>query len=257
MAVGITPVKLSRSYRPSSLHQIRQRYDFWQAFSFTPKARAHGLTAQIVFFGANDASLPDAPNKQHVPLGEFKGNIEAIITHPQIRAHAPRIILVAPPPINEHLWWPRDQSSGYSSVSRLASTTKEYSDAVVELGADLKLPVVNLWKAFMAKTDFKVDGCKLGDALPGSLDAPQNDALVELMYDGKLRPLKTLDGSNADCVRGLHFNPAGYDIFYQELMKLIAELWPDQMPEKLPMVLPPWNDHDAWKTWEETQTITK
>jgi hypothetical protein len=69
-------------------------------------------------------------------------------------------------------------------VSRLAGTTKVYADAVVELGAKLNLPVVNLWKAFMEKTDFKIDAWKVGDHLPGSLEAAQSDALVELMYDG-------------------------------------------------------------------------
>jgi hypothetical protein len=39
---------------------------------------------------------------------------------------------------------------------------------------------------------------------------------------------------------------------YQELMKVMTEQWPDQMPEKLPMVLPAWNDEEAWKRWEST-----
>jgi hypothetical protein len=69
-------------------------------------------------------------------------------------------------------------------VTRLASATKAYADAVVELGAELNLPVVNLWSAFMAKTGFEADAWKLGDLLPGSLDVAQNDALMELMYDG-------------------------------------------------------------------------
>lgn len=63
---------------------------------------------------------------------------------------------------------------------------------MVELGVKLKLPVVDLWKAFMAKTDFQINGWKLGDLLPGSLDAAQNDALVELMYDGKHVQFKDL-----------------------------------------------------------------
>ena len=142
------------------------------------------MTTQTIFFGANDSSLPHAPNKQHIPIDEFTANIKAIVSHPQIRAHAPRITLVAPPPINEHLWWPRDQSNGYTSVSRLAATTKIYADAVVELGAELGIPVVNLWKAFMSRTDFNFDAWKLGDDVPGSLGLAQNDALVELMYDG-------------------------------------------------------------------------
>ena len=153
--------------------------------SIVPCAFNDRLTSQTVFFGANDASLATAPNKQHIPLDEFKTNLEKIVTHPQVVAHNPRIILIAPPPINEHLWWPRDQESGYPSVSRTAATTKQYADAVVEIGAKLNLPVVNLWKAFMAKTAFQIDGWKVGDLLPGSLESTPNDALVELMYDGK------------------------------------------------------------------------
>lgn len=69
-------------------------------------------------------------------------------------------------------------------MTRLASTTKEYAEAACEVGAKLGVPVVNLWKAFMTKTDFEFDTWKVGDALTGALDVPQNDALVELMYDG-------------------------------------------------------------------------
>ena len=47
---------------------------------------------------------------------------------------------------------------------------------------------------------------------------------------------------------GLHFHPAGYEIMYQEVTKLIAELWPDQIAEKLPTVLPLWNDAAAWSS---------
>ncbi|KAF1357667.1 lipase [Lizonia empirigonia] len=214
-------------------------YNTRQALNVLPSIIPSPEQAKIrfltIFFGANDASLPGAPNKQHIPLDEYTANLEKIVTHPQIVAHNPRIILIAPPPINEHLWWPRDQESGHTSVSRTAATTKEYADAVVELGAKLNLPVVNLWKGFMAKTGFQINGWKFGDLLPGSLDSAQNDALVELMYDG------------------LHFHPAGYRILYQEVTKLIAELWPDQVPERVPTVLPVWNDEAAWKTWETSR----
>jgi hypothetical protein len=67
----------------------------------------------------------------------------------------------------------------------VASATKDYADAACELGAKLDVPVVNLWKAFMEEANFKLDAWKLGEPLPGSLGAPQNDALVDLMYDGK------------------------------------------------------------------------
>jgi hypothetical protein len=45
-------------------------------------------------------------------------------------------------------------------------------------------------------------------------------------------------------------------VLFQEMMKLIAERWPDQTPQKLPMPLPDWKDAAAWKAWEQ-QAETK
>jgi len=38
----------------------------------------------------------------------------------------------------------------------------------------------------MAKTALNVDAWRRGDAIPGSVDIPQDDGLGELMYDGAL-----------------------------------------------------------------------
>lgn len=46
---------------------------------------------------------------------------------------------------------------------------------------------------------------------------------------------------------GLHLNPSAYKVLFDALMALIAKTWPDQMPERLPMALPAWDDPDAWK----------
>lgn len=73
-------------------------------------------------------------------------------------------------------------------MTRVAGATKEYADAACEIGEKLNVPVVNLWQAFMEKAAFQKDAWKIGDPLPGSLGVPQNDALVELMYDGELEP---------------------------------------------------------------------
>jgi hypothetical protein len=67
----------------------------------------------------------------------------------------------------------------------LAAVTKTYAEAACEVGQRLGLPVVNLWKAFMSEAGFSVEQCKEGDELPGALSAPQNQCLVDLMYDGK------------------------------------------------------------------------
>lgn len=46
---------------------------------------------------------------------------------------------------------------------------------------------------------------------------------------------------------GLHFTPAGYRMVYDEVMATIGKHWPDLLPENIPMALPAWDDHDAWK----------
>lgn len=45
---------------------------------------------------------------------------------------------------------------------------------------------------------------------------------------------------------GLHFTPQAYMLFYEEIMKVIAETYPDQMPEQLPYAIPAWDDEEAW-----------
>lgn len=50
-------------------------------------------------------------------------------------------------------------------------------------------------------------------------------------------------------------NPAGYQILYDELINVISHNWPDQLPAKLPMVLPPWNDEAAWKAWKNDHVV--
>ncbi|OCK78432.1 SGNH hydrolase [Lepidopterella palustris CBS 459.81] len=182
----------------------------------------------MVFFGANDASIPEALNKQHVPLARYRENLLRIVTHPAIVAHKPRVILVTPPPVNEHLQWIRDKARGFERVSRTAVATKSYADAVCELGKELGIPVLNLWKTFISKTGWKIE-----EPIPGSMEINENSILEDLMHDG------------------LHFNPAGYRILYDEMMKLIAEHWPDQLPENLPYIFPTWNDDLAWETFEQ------
>ena len=35
-------------------------------------------------------------------------------------------------------------------------------------------------------------------------------------------------------------------MFYEKVLKAIANTWPDQMPEQLPYTIPAWNDKVAW-----------
>jgi hypothetical protein len=115
-------------------------------------------------------------------------------------------------------------------VTRVASATKDYADEACEVGAKLNLPVVNLWQAFMEKACLKVDAWTLGDLIPGSLGVLQNDALIKIMYDVMEAGLRRTSSSLT--------------------LKVIAERWPDQLPDKLSMVLPAWNDAEGWRVWK-------
>jgi isoamyl acetate esterase len=119
-----------------------------------------------------------------VPLEEYKQNLEDIIKHPTIVAHNPRIILVTPPPVDERLQELSDLQNG-KALARLAPSTKSYADAAAEVGQKLNVPVLNLWKLFMARANMDIDTWKSDQPLPGSRDIPQNEALVKLMFDGR------------------------------------------------------------------------
>lgn len=91
--------------------------------------------------------------------------------------------------------------------NREPAVTASYAQAVRDLGVELEIPVLDIWTAM---TESKIP-------------------LKELLHDG------------------LHFTRKGYDLLFAELMKVIERNWPDQMPEKLPFVLPKWDDEGAWK----------
>ncbi|KAG8969155.1 hypothetical protein FRC05_001199 [Tulasnella sp. 425] len=43
---------------------------------------------------------------------------------------------------------------------------------------------------------------------------------------------------------GLHLKPAGYEIVFDAFMRLIRDKHPELAPERLPLALPSWDDHD-------------
>ena len=133
---------------------------------------------QTIFFGANDAVLEGQP--QHVPLEEYRINLQRIVAHPLVIAHDPKILLITPPPVCEYKTQAHDREMGRTQISRLAEITRTYADAAIQVGQEMGIPVVNLWGAFMACTDWSG-----GSPLPGSKSQPQNEKLGELLRDGE------------------------------------------------------------------------
>lgn len=186
----------------------------------------------MIWFGANDARLPNTPGgpQQHVPLDQFKENLRRIATHPCIRAHEGiRVILVTPPPVDERMLELADQEKyGYAMLRRTAGTTCKYARAVNDLGKELNLPVLDVHFKMMSHCH-KSTNPNDYSYLPGLKDTPVSKLLQEYLRDG------------------LHLSRLGYELLYKELLLLIKEEWPDQMPEELPFVFPAWDDEQVFK----------
>jgi len=137
---------------------------------------------QAIWFGANDCNK-DPTGGQYVPLERFKKNLLSIINHPLVKAQAPKIILLTPPPVEEtvleELLRPQD-----SRVTRKAIDARAYADAVKEVGREAGVVVLDVWTAFMNKAGW-TEGAA---TLPGSKELGKDPILADLLPDGQSFP---------------------------------------------------------------------
>lgn len=162
-----------------------------------------------IWFGANDSCLEHSP--QHVPLADFAENLDTLVQTVRAPAsdhYAPwtRVVLLTPPPVNTH-----QRGADLAAreppraLDRAFDVTREYAEAVRRVAQKHRLPVVDVWTILW-------EACGQDEA---KLDKYLSD--------------------------GLHVNEEAYGLIYDGLMKVIAERWPEFLPEKLPMVFPPWD----------------
>lgn len=107
-----------------------------------------------------------------MPLTQYKRNVQAILKHPLVSRQEPHLILITPPPFDEHQW---------GDGIRTAEHTKTYADACRQVGKELGIVVLDLWSVFMERA-----GWKPGQPLAGSKAAERNKVLGELLSDGRL-----------------------------------------------------------------------
>ncbi|KAL4924455.1 SGNH/GDSL hydrolase family protein [Aspergillus undulatus] len=184
---------------------------------FFPKPETASVRFLTIWFGANDASLLESNNGQHVPLDVYKKNLAWLIQHPATVAQKPHILIITPAPINEYQLEGFDNDKGNVHPTRTNRATRVYAEAAREVAESLNVPSVDLWAAFMDAV-----GWKEGQPLIGSREAPSNAMFASLFTDG------------------LHLTADGYRIVYDEVLKAIRTNWPDEAPGKLPQVFPPW-----------------
>ncbi|KAF4393067.1 hypothetical protein F8388_012576 [Cannabis sativa] len=103
--------------------------------------------AVTVFFGANDACLPDRSSAfQHVPLDEYKRNLHSIVLFLKKRWPTTRIILITPPPIDEE---GRLRHPYVENLTNEPERTNEaagaYAKACVSVAGECGISVIDLW----------------------------------------------------------------------------------------------------------------
>ncbi|KAL3576151.1 hypothetical protein D5086_021434 [Populus alba] len=113
--------------------------------------------AVTVFFGANDACLPDRYSAfQHVPLREYKQNLHSIISFFKKRWPEIVILLITPPPIDEDA---RLRHPYIENPSGLPERTNEaagaYAQACISVAKECGCPVVDLWIKMQECPDWK------------------------------------------------------------------------------------------------------
>lgn len=140
---------------------------------------------QTILLGANDGTSAAANNGMHVPLEQYAANLKTILSHPALAAQKPcRIVLVTPPPIDEHQHEVKDRAAGYPEMTRHAAVASEYAEACRRVGGDAAgadVAVLDLWTALMRRAGWTPGD----DVLAGSLAAPKNEVLGRLLSDGK------------------------------------------------------------------------
>lgn len=159
-----------------------------------------------------------------------------------------RVILFTAPPIEETVIQESLTEIGSKIEIRKAKDAAEYASVVRDVGTETGIPVLDVWKTFMAKA-----GWKVGDHdLPGSKELRKSKVLADLLYDGEkelqINPKLRLN------TKGLHLSADGYRVVFEGLMELIIETWPDQNPNKMPYgVKVPWEEAFGSTFWDVSQ----
>lgn len=83
-----------------------------------------------------------------MPVDQYKNNLTRIINHAHIKSHAPTILLVTPPPVDERTV----KELGHEA--RSVDHTALYAEAVREITREIHgVVLIDLWKAVFDEVD--------------------------------------------------------------------------------------------------------
>ncbi|KAJ2893451.1 isoamyl acetate-hydrolyzing esterase [Coemansia aciculifera] len=157
----------------------------------------------VILFGSNDAMPP--PSTRHVPIAEFRRNIEQILA--SIDLSATSVVLVTPPSLGVKLY-----EATNDDVGRTFESVKECADAVREIASAFSVPCADLWTA---------------------------------VEEGAKEIGGEMDGYDAYSYDGVHLSAGGNDLLFDVLMRTIRSQHPHLDPDSMPFTVPYYRDVDA------------
>jgi lysophospholipase L1-like esterase len=100
----------------------------------------HNPDIVVILFGTNDLRV-DAP-KVYVTVDDYKKNLETMID--ACTQQGAEVILCTLPPINQEIYFSRHEKKIYDDAGGLTQMIADYRAAALQVGADRKVPVVDL-----------------------------------------------------------------------------------------------------------------
>jgi isoamyl acetate esterase len=150
-------------------------------FLLLPEERLDNVALCTIWFGANDASLPELNPHHYVSVPDYQANLRLLVekakkllkpssSHQQGNNNL-RILIITPPPVHhEQRFTYQKQRYGDKATGELERTLENsaaYANACQQVAAELKLPCLNLWEKFQTDDNW---GRFLSDGLHFSSD---------------------------------------------------------------------------------------
>lgn len=166
---------------------------------------AAGETVRLLVLeiGTNDISTNNATL---TPLPRFAENMRWIVDTARASG-VERVVVVGPAPCDETL--------RPDMTDRSMKRTREYAAAAKEVAKECEVPFLDLYQAFLEKA-----GWKEGQPVPGEKGSGAEGNLAALLSDG------------------VHFTGEGYRVWYETLLAMVRDEFPELRTEVLATVLP-------------------
>jgi len=159
----------------------------------------------IVFYGTNDAAMDG--HVQHVPIAEYKSNLERIVTWARHANPQMDLLLVTPPPVYDRRYREHCISKGAADLVRDNARARTYAEACKDVGRRMSVATLDLWTALGGEWE-----------------------------DDERAPFFT---------DGLHFTKQGNHAVFREVSGIIASSFKHWNPSTMRRQMPLWNDVDA------------